>query len=68
MDWMIIEPPSLQEELYVEATFREIYNCKDIDKLHNLCAQLTKQSWHQGKLLKQAVEHIASLDKAIAPV
>jgi len=66
MDWMIINP-SLEQKLSLECTCRRVHEEKDVDHLQSLCIALIKQNWHQGKLLKQAVEHIASLDKAIAP-
>ena len=59
--WMIIEP-CLEEELTLERSIREIENCGDIDTLSQLCVAMARQQWHQGKLLKQAVGHIASID------
>ena len=61
MDWMVIEN-SLEEELYLEATVREIQSCEDLERVRSVCVLLTKQSWHQSKLLKQAVGYIAELD------
>ena len=61
MDGMVIEN-SLEEELYLEATVRDIRSCEDIEKVRSVCVLLTRQSWHQAKLLKQAVGHIAELD------
>jgi hypothetical protein len=66
MDWMIIDPPTLEEELHIEATLREIRTCEDLTVLRGLCIALTQQGWHQAKLLKQAVHHIASLDESMA--
>ncbi len=66
MDWMIIEQ-TLEEELYLEATVREIHDCDDLEKLRSLCVSLTRQGWHQTKLIQQAVGHIASLDQAMLP-
>jgi hypothetical protein len=61
MDWMIVTP-SLEEELSIERSVREVQNCDDNEMLRHLCEALVRQSWHQGKLLAQAVNHIASLD------
>jgi len=66
MDWMIIDP-SLEQKLNLECTCRRVHEEKDVDHLQSLCVALIKQNWHQSILLKQAVQHIASLDKAIAP-
>ena len=46
MEWMIIEQ-TLEDELYLEATVREIHSCDDLEKLRSLCAVLTRQGWHQ---------------------
>lgn len=64
MEWMVIEQ-TLEEELHLEATLREILGCEDIGQLRSLCAALTRQGFHQSKLLKQAVGHIASMDQAM---
>jgi len=66
MEWMIIEQ-TLEDELYLEATVREIHSCDDLEKLRSLCVSLTRQGYHQTKLIQQAVGHIASLDQAILP-
>lgn len=66
MDWMVIEQ-TLEDELYLEATIRDIHSCDDLEKLRSLCAVLTRQGWHQSKLIQQAVGHIASLDQAMLP-
>jgi len=66
MEWMIIDP-SLEQKLNLECTCRRVHEEKDVDHLQSLCVALIKQNWHQGILLKQAVERIASLDTAIAP-
>ena len=66
MEWMIIEQ-TLEDELYLEATVREIQSCDDLEKLRSLCVSLTRQGYHQTKLIQQAVGHIASLDQAMLP-
>ena len=61
-DWMVVEQ-SLEEELLLERSIREIEDCENIDVLSRLCVAMARQQWHQGKLLKQAVGHIAGLEK-----
>ena len=61
MEWMIVEQ-SLEEELLLERSIREIEDCENIDVLSQLCVAMARQQWHQGKLLKQAVGHIALMD------
>lgn len=58
--------PTLHEELEIERSVREVYNCQDEEVLKQLCAGLVRQSWHQGKLLSQAVGRIGELDAKIA--
>lgn len=60
-DWMVVEQ-SLEEELSLERSIREIEDCENIDVLSRLCVAMARQQWHQGKLLKQAVGHIALMD------
>jgi len=62
MQWMVIEQ-SLEEELTLERSIREIKDCENIDVLSQLCVAMARQQWHQGKLLKQAVEHIAFIER-----
>jgi len=61
-EWMIVEQ-SLEEELMLERSIREIEDCENIDVLSQLCVAMARQQWHQGKLLKQAVGHIAVLEQ-----
>ena len=61
MEWMVIEQ-TLEEELTLERSIREIEDCDNIDVLSQLCVAMARQHWHQSKLLKQAVGHIALLD------
>ena len=68
-DWMVVTQ-SLEEELQLERSVREIQGCEDVEVLVEICVALTRQSWHQGKLLKQAVGHIAERDaweEAVTP-
>jgi len=62
MEWMVVEQ-SLEEELTLERSIREIEDCENIDVLSQLCVAMARQQWHQGKLLKQAVGHIAGLEQ-----
>ena len=61
MEWMHVTQ-SLEEELTLERSIREIEDCENIDVLSQLCVAMARQQWHQSKLLKQAVGHIALLD------
>tara|TARA_A100001201_G_scaffold129273_1_gene114600 strand:+ start:1193 stop:1390 length:198 start_codon:yes stop_codon:yes gene_type:complete len=65
MEWMIITQ-SIEEELQLERTVREIQHCDDLETLSQLCVAMARQQWHQSKLLKQAVGHIASIDASIS--
>ena len=42
-DWMVINQ-SLEEELEVERSVREVYSCEDEEALKQLCAGLVRQS------------------------
>ena len=64
-DWMVVDQ-SLEEELELERSVREVNNCQDEEVLKQLCAGLVRQSWHQSKLLSQAVGRIGELDAKIA--
>ena len=64
-DWMVINP-SLDEELEVERSVREVHACTDEEALKELCAGLVRQSWHQQKLLAQACTRIGELDAKLA--
>lgn len=60
-DWMVVNQ-TLEEELEVERSVREVNNCSDEKVLKSLCTALVRQSWHQSKLLSQAVGRIGELD------
>ena len=64
-DWMVVSQ-TLEEELEVERSVREVNSCNDEEALKMLCSALVRQSWHQGKLLSQAVTRISELDAQIA--
>jgi hypothetical protein len=63
-DWMIVNQ-SLEEELELERSVREVQNCGDDDALRALCVSLVRTNWHQAKLLKQAVGHIGEIDASM---
>ena len=60
-DWMVINQ-SLEEELELECSVRDVQSCSDQDALRTLCISLVRTNWHQAKLLQQAVGHIAERD------
>jgi len=64
MEWMVVTQ-SLEEELSLERSVREIEDCENIDVLSRLCVAMARQSWHQGKLLRQAVERVAELESVM---
>ncbi len=64
-DWMTFNP-STEELFEVERSVREVQNCQDEEVLKTLCVSLVRQSWHQSKLLSQAVGRIGELDAKIA--
>nr|BAR24851.1 unnamed protein product [uncultured Mediterranean phage uvMED] len=64
-NWMIVTK-TLEEELQLERTVREIQSCDDKEVLSQLCVAMAQQSWHQTKLLSQAVGRIGELDAQIA--
>ena len=64
-DWMVVNQ-TLEEELEVERSVREVNNCQDEEALKMLCSALVRQSWHQSKLLSQAVGRIGELDAKLA--
>ncbi len=64
-DWMVVQP-SLSEQFVLERSIREIEDCDNVDVLSQLCVAMARQQWHQGKLLKQAVGHIALLDAVLS--
>ncbi len=64
-DWMIVEQ-SLEEELELERTIREVQMLEDVGVLKDTCGALLRQNWHQRKLLAQSVERIAEMDAKLA--
>jgi len=64
-DWMVVTQ-TLEEELDLEISVRDIQGCKDDDALRTMCVSLIRTNWHQAKLLQQAVGHIAEIDASEA--
>ena len=63
-DWMVVNQ-SLEEELELERSVRDVQGCTDEDALKTLCVSLVRTNWHQAKLLRQAVSHIGELDASM---
>ena len=57
---------SIEEELALECTIREIVNSEDDIAVKELCTALVHQNWYQAKLLGQAVGRIAEMDTMTA--
>ena len=64
-DWMQVVPTT-EEAFELERSVREVTNCDDEEVLKTLCVSLVRQSWHQSRLLSQAVGRIGELDAKIA--
>ena len=60
-NWMSVRQ-TLEEELTLERQIRSIHDVEDLHTLQELCSALTRQAWHQSKLLSQAVKRIAEID------
>jgi hypothetical protein len=60
-DWMVVHQ-SLEEELELERSVRQVQAANDEEALKAFCVSLLRTNWHQAKLLKQAVGHIAERD------
>jgi|TARA_B100000073_G_scaffold240529_1_gene201623 hypothetical protein len=60
-NWMSVKQ-TLEEELTLERQIRSIHNVEDVHALQELCSGLTRQAWHQSKLLSQAVKRIAEIE------
>ena len=64
-DWMQVVPTE-EEAFELECSVRKVTKCDDEETLKKLCSLLVVQSFHQSKLLKQAVTRIGELDAKIA--
>tara|TARA_R100000231_G_scaffold139516_1_gene121043 strand:+ start:118 stop:333 length:216 start_codon:yes stop_codon:yes gene_type:complete len=60
-EWMVVNQ-SLEEELALEKAVRAVEQVTEVKTLQSLAAAMTRQAWHQQKLLKQAVGRIAEMD------
>lgn len=56
---------SMEEKLRMECWARAISSNKDKQEVADLCASLVKQLAYKDKLLKQAVQHIAELERQV---
>ena len=59
-DWMVVNQ-TLEEELELERTVRDVKSCADEDALKALCVSLVRTNWHQAKLPKQQLVTSVSL-------
>lgn len=53
---------SVEEELRLEASVRDIQNSVENAKVARLCGSLLRQTYFQQALIKQAVTHIGLLE------
>ena len=59
--WMVVQL-SVEEELKLERSVRELQNQITDEKVGRLCGSLLKQSYFYQQLVRQAVHHIATLE------
>ena len=64
-EWMVVSS-TLEEELSLERAVRAVEKIPDVETLQGLAIALTRQTWHQQKLIKQAVGRIAEMDAVYA--
>tara|TARA_R100001082_G_C4315534_1_gene138779 strand:- start:256 stop:567 length:312 start_codon:yes stop_codon:yes gene_type:complete len=64
-DWMIVEP-SLEQEFKLEYEAIAIKEDDQHKEIAELCARLSKQTWYQQELIKQATARILELEAEIA--
>lgn len=60
-EWMVVSP-SLQQQLELEKTVRDVTSHQDVERVRNLCASLMRQNYYHQLLIKQATGHIAKLE------
>ena len=60
-EWMVVKM-SVEEELRLEASVRDIQNSVESVKVGRLCGSLLRQTYFQQALIKQAVTYIALLE------
>lgn len=63
MQWLEIQPLSLQKELELEKFKWDIKNCNDLESLQNLSVQLFDHCSKLQMILNNAVHHIAELEE-----
>ena len=62
--WMAVEL-SLNDELKLEHSIRQISQHSEIDKVRKLACSLMRQNAHQQMLLEAAIGHIGHLEMAL---
>ena len=63
MQWLEMQPLTVEKELELEKFKREIKNCTDLDSLQTLSVQLFDHCTRLQMLLNNAVHHIAQLEE-----
>ena len=53
---------TLEDELHLENSKREIDHCREVECLQGLCNAMTEQNWYLRKMLRQSIAHIAQLE------
>ena len=61
MEWMVVTQ-TLEDELHLENSKREIDHCCEVEYLQDLCNAMTEQNWYLRKMLRQSIAHIAQLE------
>lgn len=60
-EWMVVKM-SVEEELRLEASVRDIQNSTEKLAVAKLCSSLLRQTYFQQMLIKQATSYIALLE------
>lgn len=63
MQWIEMQPLTVEKELELEKFKREIKNCRDLESLQNLSIQLFDHCTRVQMILSNAVRHIAELEE-----
>ena len=61
MEWMVVTQ-TLEDELHLENSKRDIDRCCEVESLQDLCNAMTEQNWYLRKMLRQSISHIAQLE------
>lgn len=64
MQWIDLEPLSLEQELELERFRRAINDCEDLEDLQRLTVQLSDHCFRLQMMLRNAVHHIAQLEES----